>query len=78
MGLWHMIPLAERYGISDDLERETLLMQSTEAERRHLKEAVRDQDAELDLWLAGPAASGPNYSPEYIAFSAMRMGADFV
>jgi hypothetical protein len=46
-------------------------------ERRSMKDAVEKYDSEFDLWLAGPEAAGPEYSDEYIAFSALRMAADF-
>ena len=36
----------------------------------------QNEDA-LDEWLAGPEAAGPQFSQEYLAFSAMRMAADF-
>jgi hypothetical protein len=35
-------------------------------------------DGALDEWLAGLEADGLNFSNEYIAFSAMRRGADSV
>ena len=74
--LGHLITHAERWGVSDDLIREDMAMKATEDELRQLKEAVKACDAELTDWLAGPEASGPDYSPEYVAFSAMRMLVD--
>ena len=41
-----------------------------------LKSSLAKYDDLLDEWLAGPEASGPAFSVEYIAFSAMRMGVD--
>ena len=73
-----LIPLAEKFGVSDDLSRETLIRHATEEERQRLKAAVRESDDELDVWLAGPEADGPNHSDGYIAFSAMRKAADYI
>lgn len=73
----HLIGLAEKFGIADDRAREALVTSCSPEERRSLKEAVEGYDDELDLWLAGPEAAGPEYSDEYIAFSALRMAADF-
>jgi hypothetical protein len=73
-----IIPLAEEFGVSDDCTREALVMRASEEKRRALKAAVREFDDDLDLWLAGPEAAGPKFSREYIAFSAMRMAADYI
>lgn len=72
-----LIPLAAKYGVADDLERESLVASSTDAELKELKAAVGAHEEALDRWLAGPEAKGPQYSDEYIAFSAMRMAADY-
>jgi hypothetical protein len=39
---------------------------------------VSDIDDQLDDWLAGDEAKSDSPSAEYIAFSAMRMAADFM
>jgi hypothetical protein len=75
--LHHLIPLAEKYGIADDRTREDLIGTCSQNQRRSLKEAVQECDDEFDLWLSGPEAAGPEYTNEYIAFSALRMAADF-
>ena len=72
----HLIPLAEQFGISDDLIREDVLAKTPAAEQAAMKKAVLAQDDALDEWLAGPEADGPKFSDEYIAFSALRMAAD--
>ena len=74
--LRHLIPLAQKFGVSDDLARETIVSSASKAEIEALKQAVQANDALLDTWLAGPEAAGPCFSNEYIAFSAMRMAAD--
>ena len=75
--LRHLIPLAQKFGISDDLAREAIVSSASMAEIKVLKQAVQANNALLDAWLAGPEATGPCFSNEYIAFSAMRMAADF-
>ncbi len=74
--LRHMIPLAERFGISDDLIRDDVLAAATAEEREALRLAVEPHDDAFDAWLAGPEADGPRYSAEYIAFTCLRMAAD--
>ena len=75
--LHSLIPLAQRYGLADDWQRQDAVENSTKEERRALKRAVEERDDVLDAWLAGPEAAGPDFSDEYIAFSAMRMAADY-
>lgn len=72
-----LIPLAERFGVTDDLERERLVLAALPEEIAELRAAVARHDDDLDSWLAGREASGPEWSAEYLAFSAMRIAADF-
>ena len=74
--LWHLIPLAERFGISDDLIRTDLIAKTNAADLHELRRLVQDYEDLLDEWLAGSAAEGPTFSQEYIAFTCMRMAAD--
>jgi hypothetical protein len=76
--LRHLIPLAARYGISDDLIRGDLIARTGRADLDVLQVAVAAHAQLLDEWLAGPDAVGPYYSDEYVAFLAMRMAADGV
>ena len=76
--LRHLIPLAERFGVSDDLTRQDILAKATADESGAMRQAVRSHEDALDAWLAGPEADEPNYSDEYIAFSCLRMAADEV
>src|SRR5688572_8405117 len=71
-----LIPIAERWGISDDMLRSDARRKASAAEIEYLRKVVSHFDDELDHWLAGPEASDPNPSPEYLAFSNMRMAAD--
>lgn len=74
--LRELIPLAEKFGISDDLIREDFFAKTPKSELTKLKRTLSKYDDFLDEWLAGPEADGPSFSDEYIAFSAMRMGVD--
>lgn len=72
-----LIPLAEKFGVSDDCLRESLVKNSSVPEINELKSGVCSNEDALDNWLAGLEAQGPSFSDEYIAFSAMRMAADY-
>jgi hypothetical protein len=74
--LRHLIPLAEQFGISDDLIRLDVVAKSPLAEVEAMRRVVAAHDNEFDAWLAGPEANGPGYSKEYLAFSCLRMAAD--
>lgn len=69
-----LIPLAEKFGEPDDLIREDLFSKAPKHELAVLKQTLTRHDRQLDNWLAGPEANGPEFSIEYIAFAAMRMG----
>lgn len=71
-----LIPLAERWGISDDILRSNARQKASAEELAYLKAAMTRFDDELDDWLAGPAAHMPIPTQEYLAFSNMRMAAD--
>lgn len=72
----HLIPLAEKYGISDDCYRIDLIETLDEKELKECAAFLEYYDQVLDEWLAGPEADGPSYSQEYIVFSALGMAAD--
>ena len=76
--LRQLAPYAMFWGAADDSAREGVLKKTPEALRKNLKRVVTAFDDQLDAWLAGPEASNPEPSDAYIAFSAMRMSADFV
>jgi len=71
-----LIPLAERYGVSDDGYRTDMLATLDQTEREQLIRAVQERDDALDVWLAGPEAAVVAPTNEYVAFSALRMAAD--
>ena len=72
----HLVPLAEKYGISDDCYRDDLIETLDESELRDCASFLDSYDAVLADWLAGPEADGPEFSTEYIVFSALGMAAD--
>lgn len=76
--VWPLLPYAEFWGIADDLTREILVKQAPADVQLNLKEVVAAFDDAMDDWLAGPEADNPDPSDEYVAFSAMRMAADYV
>ncbi|MEH6461361.1 hypothetical protein [Chitinimonas sp. JJ19] len=73
-----LAPYAIFWGISDDWAREDILKRTPDRLKINLKWVVSKFDDQLDAWLAGEEASRSDPSDAYIAFSAMRMGADFI
>jgi hypothetical protein len=74
--LRHLIPLAEHFGVCDDLIRADIVTKTPAAEYAAMRAAVEVCNDAFDDWLAGPASRGPTYSPEYLAFTCLRMAAD--
>ncbi len=74
-GLRCLIPLAERWGINDDILRMDELDRAAPAEIDYLKSVIRHFDDQIDDWLAGPEAASPHPTREYLAFTTMRMAA---
>ena len=73
-----MIHYAEFWGIGDDVERDLLVEQAPKKVRQNLKAVVEKSDKEFDSWLAGPESYSDDPSNEYVAYSAMRMAADYM
>jgi hypothetical protein len=72
----HLIPLAGRWAIGDDYEREAAVDGATDQELRRLVEAVASTGDDFWGWLAGPESFSANPSPEYIALTDLSMAAD--
>src|SRR3954468_879003 len=72
----HWIPLAERWGISDDLIREDCVDRATPQQLSELLVFGDSYDAVLTEWLAGPESSAPRPTQEYVAFSCLGMAWD--
>jgi|SRR5579872_2814747 len=77
-GLWHLIPLAENWGrFSDDVIRAVTVRKLSRDEFAQLEEAVGEKAELFDEWLVSRARiSAPELSPEYLAFTLLRMAAD--
>lgn len=74
--LRHLIPVAEKWGISDDMLRIDAVRKADAAELADLNRVIREHDDAIDEWLAGPESSSRSPSQEYLAFTHMRMAAD--
>jgi hypothetical protein len=74
--LRHLIPMAERFGISDDLIREDLMAKTPAADVNELRRIVQENQELLEMWLTGPASNERPISAEYVAFTCMMMAAD--
>ncbi len=77
LALRGLIPHAEVWGIKDDLVRDDFVRRAPEEAIEELKRIIELYEDPLDEWLAGPEVDGPHHTEEYLAFSAMRMAADF-
>ena len=49
--LRHLVPLAERWGIGDDVDRNAAVDRATPAEREELERAIAPSDARITAWL---------------------------
>lgn len=76
--LWPLLPYAKFWGIVDDLDQEILVEEAPPHVQQNLKQVVDSFEDALNEWLAGPEADESDPSDEYVAYSAMRMAADFV
>ena len=74
--LRHLIPLARVFGIGDDVLRDDLVEAADPAAIKELKRLLRAADDDLNTWLTSPAELR-NPSAAYLAFSNLRMAADF-
>jgi len=77
-GLRHLIPLAEKYGISDDCYRDEVVESLNESEEQELMDFFDDWTEELDNWLCGSEADSTRPSDEYITFTCLTMAAELV
>jgi hypothetical protein len=74
--LWPLMPYASFWGISDDVLRDTLVQEASIPAKRDLKKVVDVFESLLMDWLAGPEASDPVPTDEYVAYAALLMAAD--
>jgi len=72
-----LIPVAEKWGINDDYEREELLSRATKEELRGLISSIDDvSDDDLYGWLEGPESYSSMPSDEYAIFTCLTMAID--
>jgi hypothetical protein len=76
--LHHLIPYASFWGLADDLNRERLVEKAPDHLKESLRKLIANNENALDEWLAGEEALSPDPSDAYIAFSALRMAADYM
>ena len=72
-----LLPLAEKWGIGDDFERENAIRNASREELEALVHSIDDvSDDDLFGWLSGPESYSSNPTPEYLAFSCLTMAID--
>ena len=71
-----LLPLAERWGIGDDYERELAVGNASEEELQVLAESMERVGDDFWEWLAGEASYASHPSREYLAMTALTMAAD--
>jgi len=76
VNLASIIPYARFWGIADDYERHALADKAPKTIGDDLLAITQAHDQQLDDWLASPAADWNNEA--YLAFSNMRMAADYI
>jgi hypothetical protein len=77
LALVPLIPMAEKWGIGDDIEREQALKRASMDELSsliHCIDGISDED--FYGWLAGPEARNPRPSPEYLTLSCLALAID--
>lgn len=73
----YLLPLAEVWGIGDDLDREAAVESAATDDLRQMVEAV-DYAEDLGLydWLSGDESYADQPSDEYVAITCLTMAAD--
>jgi hypothetical protein len=72
-----LVPVAEKWGIGDDFEREQAISAASVEELDSLVRSI-DGIADEDFygWLSGPESFNKTPSPEYVAMSNLAMAID--
>jgi hypothetical protein len=72
-----LLPIATRWDIGDDFDREAAVGSASVAELRELVAALAGKEGDvLYDWLAGPESRAAKPSREYLALTHMTMAAD--
>jgi hypothetical protein len=74
-GLRKIVPLAQRWGIGDDVDRGEALSRVTPEERAELRRAVETHGAEITAWLDS-FGGGEKMSEEAAAFMYMQLAVE--
>jgi hypothetical protein len=69
--LRHLLPLAERWGIGDDVERNQKVSRATTADREELRNAITPFSARITAWL--DSFGGGAMTDEAAAFMYMQL-----
>ncbi|ACF53306.1 hypothetical protein D7U98_04305 [Stenotrophomonas maltophilia] len=70
-----LIPLAEKWGIGDDLLRDEMQERATDAEKRAMADALKHRHARITAWLDS-FPKGQPMTDEAAAFMYMQLGVD--
>lgn len=77
LGVASLIPLAERWGIGDDLERDDAVRTASPEELQVLATCLSSVDSDaLFAWLEGPESYASDPSAEYVALTCLTMAID--
>jgi len=69
-----LLPMAEKWGIGDDYERESAIERASREELHELIHCLDDiKDNELFGWLGGPESFNKKPTEEYLAFTCLTM-----
>ena len=71
-----LLPLAEKWGVGDDLQRSIVIDSASKEELSDLFRAVR-ACPELFEWLAGPESYSTRSTEEYIVFSNLEVAYEY-
>lgn len=71
LDLRHLVPLAQRWGIGDDVERNQIVSRATPAEREELRAAITPYYARITAWL--DSFGGGAMTNEAAAFMYMQL-----
>lgn len=73
--LRHLLPLAKRWGIGDDMDRAAALERASDEELQTLRDAVQTHSAAITHWLDS-FSSGAAMSDEAAAFMYMQLAVE--
>lgn len=75
--LIQLLPMAEKWGIEDDFDREEALAGACQNDLEELVHSIDNvTDEDLYDWLAGDLAEDANPSAEYVALTCLTMAID--